>query len=191
MSTESEIQAAAVVFRHDEHDRSALADFARELADSGCRLGGMVQVAFFDEQGRRTHIDSVDLATGDHIMINQPSRMWLDGKECTLDTAALANAGAPLRRALINRPDLVIAEKFGEQEQSGAGLADEILAVIADGLPILVLVPEPALASWREVTGGEIAEVPCEADALHRWWRDRLAGTSPLHTASSKHKESG
>ena len=178
MNTEPEIQTAAVVFRIDQHDRRALADFARELADSGCRLGGMVQVAFFDEQGRRTHIDSVDLATGDHVMINQPSRMLPDGKECTLDTAALANAGAPLRRALINRPDLVIVEKFGEQEQNGAGLADDILAVIADGLPILVLVPEPALPSWREVTGGEIAEVPCEADALRRWWRDRPAGTS-------------
>jgi hypothetical protein len=35
VSTEPEIQAAAVVFRHDEHDRQALADFARELADSG------------------------------------------------------------------------------------------------------------------------------------------------------------
>ena len=184
MNTEPEIQAAAVVFRHDEHDRRALADFARELADSGCRLGGMVQVAFFDEQGRRTHIDSVDLATGDHVMINQPSRMWLDAKECTLDTAALANAGAPLRRALINRPDLVIAEKFGEQEQSGAGLADDILAVIAEGLPILVLVPEPALACWREVTGGEIAEVPCEAGSLRRWWRDRFTGSSLKYRAS-------
>ena len=178
VSTEPEIQAAAVVFRHDEHDRQALADFARELADSGCRLGGVVQEVFFDDQGRRTHIDSVDLATGDRVTINQPSRTRPDGTGCTLDTAALADAGAPLRRALINRPDLIVAEKFGEQEQSGGGLADDILDVIAEGLPILVLVPEPALACWRELTGGEIAEVPCEADALRRWWRDRSAGKS-------------
>ncbi len=173
MSTEPEIQAAAVVFRHDEHDRQALADFARELADSGCRLGGVVQEAFFDDQGCRTHIDSVDLATGDRVMINQPSRTRADGSGCTLDTAALADAGAPLRRALINRPDLIVAEKFGEQEQSGAGLVDDILAIIAEGLPILVLVPEPALECWRELTGGETAEVPCEAGALRRWWHDR------------------
>jgi nucleoside-triphosphatase THEP1 len=178
VSKEPEIQAAAVVFRNGEHDRRALANFGRELAGSGCRVGGMVQEAFFDDQGRRTHIDSVDLATGDHLMINQPSRMWPDGKECTLDTAALTDAGAPLRRALIDRPDLVIAEKFGDQEQFGAGLADDILNVIAEGLPILVLVPESALACWREVTAGEIAELPCEADALRRWWRDRPAGQS-------------
>jgi nucleoside-triphosphatase THEP1 len=173
VSIQPEIRAAAVVFRIDEHERRALADFARELGDAGCSIGGMVQEAFFDDQGRRTRIDSVDLATGDHVMINQPSRNFPDGKECTLDTAALADAGAPLRRALIDRPDLVIAEKFGEQEEIGAGLADEILAVIAAGLPTLVLVPEPAVARWREVTGGEIAEVPCEAAALRRWWREK------------------
>ena len=176
VSTEPEIQAAAVVFRLGEHDRRALADFARELADSGYRVGGMVQLAYFDDEGRRTHIDSVDLATGDHVMINQPSRLFPDGKECTLDTAALADAGAPLRRALNDRPDLVIAEKFGEQERVGEGLADDILNVIAEGLPILVLVPEADLECWREVTGGEIAELPCEAGALRRWWLDRTTG---------------
>jgi molybdate transport system ATP-binding protein len=169
---EPEFEVAAVVFRNGQHDRRALADFARELADNGCRIGGMVQESSFDGQGRRTHIDSVDLATGERVMINQPSRLGPDAKECTLDTAALAAASTPLRRALTDRPDLVIAEKFGDQEETGAGLADDILAVIAEGLPILVLVPEPALASWREVTGGGIPELPCEATALRRWWRD-------------------
>ncbi len=152
-----------------------LANFARELAGSGCRLGGMVQESSFDDRGRRTHIDSVDLATGARVMINQPSRLGPDAQECTLDTAALADAGAPLRRALTDRPDLVIAEKFGDQEETGAGLVDDILAVIAEGLPILVLVPEPALERWREVTGGGIAELPCETGALRRWWRDASA----------------
>ena len=107
MSAEPDIQAAAVIFRNGEHDRCALADFARELSDSGCRLGGMVQESSFDERGRRTHIDSVDLASGERVMINQPSRNGPDAKECTLDTAALADAGAPLRRVLTDRPDLV------------------------------------------------------------------------------------
>lgn len=176
VTTEPEIRAAAVVYRFGEHDRRALIDFAHELADGDCRLGGMVQEAFFDDRGRRTHIDSVDLATGDHVMINQPARNW-NCKECTLDTAALADAGAPLRRALVDRPDLVIAEKFGDQEETGAGLVDDILAVIAEGLPILVLVPEPALPAWREVTGGGIAEIPCDAGALRRWWH----GVGPTH----------
>ena len=174
MSQNAEIQAAAVVFRKDDHDREALATFARELAGSGCRIGGMVQEAFFDEQGRRTHIDSVDLATGERVMINQPSRTWPDSPQCTLDTAALADAGLPLRRVLESRPDLVVVEKFGEQEEGGAGLMDDILNVIAEGLLILVLVPETALGTWRELTGGEIDELPCEAEALRHWWNTRV-----------------
>jgi nucleoside-triphosphatase THEP1 len=178
VNSEAEIQAAAVVFRQGEHNRHALAEFAGELADGGCRLGGMVQEAFFDDQGRRTHIDSVDLATGERVMINQPSRTWPDTPTCTLDTAALADAGTPLRRALVDRPDLVIAEKFGEQEEGGAGLLDEILAVIAEGLPILVLVPDPALERWRELTGGDITELQCEAGELRRWWQHN-SGNEP------------
>lgn len=174
MSTDPEIRAAAVVYRPDEHDRQALADFARELAGAGCRLGGMVQEAFHDDQGRRVRIDSVDLATGERVTINTSG--GTSGGDCTLDTAALAEAGAPLRRALTTRPDLVIVEKFGEQEESGAGLMDDILAVIAEGLAILVLVPESALARWREVTGGEIEEVACESGALRRWCHDVSPG---------------
>ncbi len=175
VSMEPELRVAAVVFRVGEHDRLALAAFARELADSGFRVGGMVQESVFDEQGRRTKIDSVDLASGERVTINEPGRLPPGSRDCTLDTAALADASAPLRQALSDRPDLVIAEKFGEQEESGAGLADDILAVIAEGLPILVLVPEPALARWREVTGGDIPELLCETGALRRWWRDRSA----------------
>ena len=173
MSTESDIRAAAVVYRSEVNDRHALADFARELADAGYRLGGVVQEVSVDEQGRRTHIDSVDLATGDRVTINPPGPTGSDGTSCSLDTAALADAGAPLRRMLIEPPDLVVAEKFGEQEQSGGGLMDDILEIIAAGLPVLVLVPEPALASWREMTGDQIEEVPCETDALRRWWHSR------------------
>ena len=82
----------------------------------------------------------------------------------------MLDAGAPLRRALEERPELVIVEKFGEQEQGGAGLIDEILNVIADGLPTLVLVPEAALESWREVTGEQGVELDCDLSALRQWW---------------------
>ena len=51
-----------------------------------------------------------------------------------------------------------------------------LLGFFTHATTILVLVPEPDLARWREVTGGEIAELPCEADALRRWWRDRTTG---------------
>jgi nucleoside-triphosphatase THEP1 len=178
MNTSNEIRAAAVVYWPNEHDRDALAVFARELAASGYRIGGVVQEVFVDDRGRRTHIDSVDLATGERVTINQGGGTNPDGADCTLDIAALTDAGTPLRRALIDRPDLVVIEKFGEQEQSGGGLMDDVLAIIAEGLPTLVLVPGSALDRWRAITGSEIVEVPCEENALQRWWRNSLVEIS-------------
>ena len=175
LNTHTPLRAAAVVYQPDAHDRQALANFARELATQGYRIGGMVQEAFFDAQGRRTRIDSVDLASGERVTINQPSRTRDDGSGCTLDTAALADSGAPLRRALNEKPDLVIVEKFGEQEQEGAGLMDEIFAVMAAGIPTLVLVPEAAVDSWRALAGDATLELPCAADALSQWWQQHCS----------------
>ena len=178
MTIHKDIHAAAVVYRPGDHDRQALADFAREVAAGGHRVGGVVQEAFVDDRGRRTHIDSVDLASGERVTINQPSRTRPDGTGCTLDTAALVDAGAPLRRVLIERPDLTVVEKFGEQEEGGDGLMDDILAILAEGLLALVLVPEPALDTWREMTGGGIVEIECELNALRRWWQSMPAARS-------------
>ena len=86
--------AAAVVYRANEHDRLALADFARELAAAGYQVGGVVQEVFHDEQGRRTRIDSVDLVTGERVTINQANRGGTDDAACTLDTAALTCCGS-------------------------------------------------------------------------------------------------
>ena len=173
VNTTTPLQTAAVVYQPDVHDRQALANFAHELATRGYRIGGVVQEAFFDEQGCRDRIDSVDLASGERVTINQSSRTRPDGSGCTLDTAALADSGAPLRRALNEEPDLVIVEKFGEQEQAGAGLMDEIFAVMAAGIPTLVLVPEVGVESWRTLTGEATPELPCAADALNQWWQQR------------------
>ncbi|HZD41943.1 MAG TPA: DUF2478 domain-containing protein, partial [Terriglobales bacterium] len=107
------------------------------------------------------------------VTINPPNTDSLADGGCSLDPAALIDSGAPLRRALDDRPALVIVEKFGEQEQSGKGLVGDILAIIEAGLPILVLVPEGGLESWRDLTGGMTAELPCDRGALRRWWQER------------------
>ncbi len=152
-------------------DRQAVAAFARDLQARGVRVGGVIQEAFFDEAGRRCRVDAVDLSSGERVTINRPTQQQMKSGGCSLDPAALADAGAPLRRALAEKPDLVIVEKFGEQEQTGGGLAEDILTLMAEGLPMLVLVPETALADWREITAGAAIELSCERSALERWWR--------------------
>lgn len=178
-----EIRTAAVVYGPETADRQAVATFAKDLQALGVRVGGVIQEAFFDEAGRRCRVDAVDLSSGERVTINRPNREQLKTGGCSLDPAALADAGAPLRRALAERPDLVVVEKFGEQEQTGGGLADDILSLMAEGLPMLVLVPETALADWREMTAGVAIELPCERAALARWWQE-LSGSSSIENGS-------
>ena len=64
-----------------------------------------------------------------------------------------------------------MVEKFGEQEQSGKGLNDEILQTIAAGIPLLIAVPEAALPVWQERTGELGSVLPFDEDALRQWWQ--------------------
>ncbi len=77
---------------------------------------------------------------------------------------------AILRDAIRTRPDLVVIEKFGDQEQKGEGLLDEIMQIIAEGIPLLIAVPEPALDIWRRQCGGLGATLPYTRDAMRDWW---------------------
>jgi hypothetical protein len=75
-----------------------------------------------------------------------------------------------LRRALQEPAELAIANRFGTLESEGGGMADELLALMMAGIPLLTAVKLPYLPAWREFTGGLSAELPAEADALERWW---------------------
>ena len=67
--------------------------------------------------------------------------------------------------------DLIIVEKFGEQEQQGGGLADEILRAVSEGIPTLVAVPDGVREVWREFTGDLGEELSFEMDSFRAWWR--------------------
>ena len=66
-------------------------------------------------------------------------------------------------------------EKFGEREQLGEGLADDILAAMVEGIPVLVAVPVTAVDKWKQFTGGMTDMLPSNITALQNWWRKRLA----------------
>ena len=61
-------------------------------------------------------------------------------------------------------------EKFGEQEQKGQGLIDEVFLAISEEIPLLIAVPEEALALWQERSGALGETLPFDLDAFRRWW---------------------
>jgi hypothetical protein len=168
---------AAAVYGPDEPERDALTAFVAELSAAGVRVGGLLQEAAHDAAGQRAGIDLVDIASARRFAINRPTRESLENHTCSLDASVLVESSAVLRRAIAERVDLIVLEKFGDQEQKGQGLADEIFAAIAAGIPLLIAVPEDALSLWRERSGdlGEILEFT--PDSLRRWWRTHGAGS--------------
>lgn len=164
------IRAGAVLYTKDTPKRGAMAQFARALIARGWRVGGLVQEVFRDDQGRKIRVETIDITTGARVPINQPTKEQLENKTCSLDPSALTEAGAALRQAIRDRVDLMVVEKFGEQEQEGGGLAQEILTSMAEGIPVLVMVPAGVIDIWQGFCGGAADLLACEEAALWRWW---------------------
>lgn len=168
-----DIASAGVFYAPKTKRPPVLADLAREIAAEGHRVGGIVQMARIDEQGVKSGIDAIELDTGRRIAINKPTPESRSAKECTLQPHSLSDSTAAIRRALEDHVELIIIEKFGEQEQKGKGMADDIMAALASGIPTLVAVPEDGAEVWEEVTGGLVGRLPYDMGALRSWWKER------------------
>jgi len=158
---------AAAVYTPKQEDKSALSKFVMRLKAEKVSVAGILQESRLDPGNETRTIDSVDISTGNRIPIKLP---MADDTECGLDVSNLAATSAILRDAIKTRPDLVVIEKFGEQEQKGEGLLDEIMQILVEGIPLLIAVPEPALDIWRRQCGDMGATVPYTQDAMWDWW---------------------
>lgn len=175
MTGNPKIRAAAVLYTQHPSEGTALSLFANQLKKRGWRVGGIVQDILRDDQGTKIGVDAVALDTGHRFPIVRPSQEDLAASSCGLDRSVLTESSTALRRAIDDRVDILIVEKFGEREQLGEGLSDDILAAMAEGIPVLVAVPAAAIEIWNDFTGGLADLLPSEMSALQRWWqRDNL-----------------
>jgi nucleoside-triphosphatase THEP1 len=166
---------AAAIYAPEQAQRDALTSFVAELRREGVRVGGLLQEAAHDDDGQKAGIDLVDISSARRFPINRPTRESLKYHTCSLDASVLVDSSAVLRRDIEQQVDLIVLEKFGEQEQKGPGRADEIFAAIAAGIPLLIAVPEDALALWRERSGdlGDILDFT--PASFRRWWQTAQA----------------
>ena len=104
--------------------------------------------------------------TGQRVPIKKPIP---SEDECGLNVSILLETSAILRATLDTRPDLVVVENSGKQEQNGEGLLDEIMKIIIEGIPLLVAVPEPALDNWRELVGGMGTTIDLTGPGIKVW----------------------
>lgn len=165
-----EIALAGAIYPSRQRELGLMRAFADEVTADGWRVGGIVQEVLKDDDGNTIGIDAIELDTGNRFEINRPTKSDRENKTCSLNTLVLAEAGGELDRAIRARADLVLIEKFGEQEQQGGGLADEILRAVSEGIPTLVAVPDGVRDVWLEFTGGMGEEMEFNLDSFRAWW---------------------
>jgi nucleoside-triphosphatase THEP1 len=156
----------------------ALLKFVEKLKSSNIRVGGVLQEALFNSAGEIVGLDAVDVATNQRIPISRPSK---NDDECGLDVSALAETTRIIRDAINERLNLVVVEKFGELEQDGKGLIDEIFQTIAEGIPLLISVPEAALPVWQQRSGDLGSVLDFSEQDFQQWWQS-LQQTSDTST---------
>ena len=159
----------AVLYTADTENRRVLTRFARELVDRGWSVGGVVQETLM-EGDAKIGMDIVEVDTGRHIPLARPTPGQIADGTCALDRGALAESSEAIRRAVAANVDLVVIEKFAEQERNNRGLAEEILLSMSEGLSTLVSVPASLLEDWNRFSGGFGSLLPSDEQALWRWW---------------------
>jgi len=169
-SSDPEIRLAGAFYASGKHQMGLLRSFANEVAANGWRVGGVVQEVLKDEDDKTIGLDGIALDTGERIAINRPTKENRLNKTCSLDKSALANASSAVERAILAGVDLIVIEKFGEQEQQGDGLAGDILHAVSEGIPTLVAVPEGVRDQWNEFSGRLGLDLGFGAGVFSDWW---------------------
>lgn len=159
---------AAIVHDHSGAPDDLLTAFAARQLAAGQRVRGLVHLPHESTSNgkRMVLMDVTDPAS--RYPISQALGPASCG--CNLDPGGIADASVVLRRALQEHAELVIANRFGTLESTGSGMADELLALMLAGIPLLTAVKLPYLDAWRQFTGGMAIELPAEDAAVQAWW---------------------
>ena len=159
---------AAVVYKPTDNIEALLAQAARALAADGVKLGGVLQHDIAPVIDDPCAMELENLETGESIPLSQ--ELGRGSVACRVDPDALARGSVAVRGAIERGVDLVIINKFGAQEVSGAGLRAEMGETVMAGVPLLTAVGERFLGEWKNFTGDEGALLPPTLEAVLDWW---------------------
>jgi len=169
----SNLKIAGVVYERGAPIGDVLSAFIQELKDEGLNVHGILQETpeDMDLPPENCGVDAIDIKHSTRVALVRPTQYELDNKICSLDLGQLAEASMILRRALDDGADIVVVEKFGRQEKDGGGLSEDLRAVMAEGIPTVVSVPQSELEGWNAFRGELGENLPCDLDQLRTWWQ--------------------
>ena len=119
---------AALIYDAASGDADFMARLARSLQARDLKVGGIIQRPSGECDDGHATLDVIDLHSGRAIRIWQ--MLGSGSQSCRLDTQGLADASVACQVAIDDRVDVMVIDKFGNQEAAGAGLRGEIAAAI-------------------------------------------------------------
>jgi len=144
-----------------------LADLGYGLRTAGLRVAGLVQHNRFVRDRRKCDMEVEELWSG--ILLRISEFRGNGARGCRLDRSALTEAVTLMKKALVNRPALLILNKFGKIEAEGAGLRDVIAEAFGLEIPMIMGVPLRNVDQWRSFAGDAAEECTLDAARVSRW----------------------
>lgn len=162
-----------VVAYDDGLVRDALiAQCATDLAASGYRLGGIVQSNAHRQGQRRCDMYVKDLLGGDEIKISL--ERGNEARGCRLDPDAFARIDAWVERAVLERVDLLIINKFGREEAHGRGLRAVVAEALIAEIPLVIGVSTQNLGDFLAFAGDSAIRLKPNIEAMTTWCRNAI-----------------
>ena len=183
MPTIENTRSAAVMHGDGVDVDRLLTDFALSLKERGWRVRGLVQSNSECGDGCARSMTLVDVDGNERYAISQ--NLGPGSVSCCIDAGGVAEACVVLRRALAEGADLVVANRFGGLEAAGGGFAAELLALMAEGVPLLTVVADKHLEAWRHFTGDTSVLLPPRREALEAWFA-ALHQDAALHSPARR-----
>jgi nucleoside-triphosphatase THEP1 len=165
-------QIGLVVYDDGLFADAVIAQCAAGLIASGYRLGGVVQSNPHRPGRRRCDMYVKDLLGGEEIKISLDRGN--EARGCRLDPDAFARIDAWVERAVLERVDLLIINKFGKEEAHGRGLRPVIADALIAEIPLVIGVSTQNLCDFLAFVGDTAAHLRPDIEAITAWCRNAI-----------------
>lgn len=165
-------QTGVIIYDDGLFADTLIAQCAAGLIASGFRLGGVVQSNPHRPGRRRCDMHVKDLLGGDEIRISLDRGN--EARGCRLDPDAFACINAWVERAVLERVDLLIINKFGKEEAHGRGLRPVIADALIAEIPLMIGVSTRNLCDFLTFVGDSATRLEPGIEAMTAWCRSAI-----------------
>ena len=144
-----------------------IAEVVEAFKKDGVRLAGAVRARPVDPEGHPCDMDLQVLPDGPDFRISQP--LGSGARGCRLDGGVIESIAAAVE-ARFHSADLLIINKFGQQEAQGRGLCPAILMAMQMRIPTLVGVNQMNTPGFMAFSDGMADPLPPELQAVREWY---------------------